>query len=116
MSIVLELVEGWTGDLGPFTLKLDAVAVDLTGFTITLILRDAAGTLITTGGTVTIDADQVTNKGQLTYTPVAADFVFTAGAYKTSTIYQMHWKVVDGAGDIVFFPNDGASELAVFRA
>lgn len=115
MSVILSLVEGWTGVLGPFTLKLDGTPVNLTGFTITLVLRDAAGNLVTTGGTVTL-LNQGTYPGQITYSPLATDFVFTSGAYATNTIYQAHWKVVDGSGKIVFFPNDGSAEFAVYRA
>jgi hypothetical protein len=114
MAVILSVVEGWTGVLGPFTLLLDGVASSLTGFTIVPILRRPDGTLVTTGGTVTL-LNQSTDPGEITYTPVASDFVYQTGGTVYST-YSLHWKVTDGAGKIVFFPNDAAAEIAVYRA
>lgn len=114
-TTILSLVEGWTGLLGPFTLKVDDVPFALTGFTVTLVLRDGDGNLITTGGTVN-QLDQGTLPGQITYSPVATDFVFKTGRFLAATIYRMHWKVVDGDGKVVFFPNDESVQIEVHRA
>jgi hypothetical protein len=112
---ILSLVEGWTGLLGPFTLLVDAVPFSLTGFTVTLVLRDSDGNLVTTGGVVSL-LDQTLYPGQVTYAPIATDFVFRTGRYVTATVYHMHWKVVDGDGKVVFFPNDESVQLEVHRA
>lgn len=114
MSVILSIVNGWTGTLGPFTLALDEVPVNLTGFEVTLVLRNAAGILITTSGVVTL-SNQGMYPGELTYAPAAGDFVFVSG-HNVYTLYQLHWKVVDGAGKTVFFPNDNSAEVAVYRA
>ena len=101
--------------MGPFTLKVDGVPFDLTDYTVTLVLRDGDGNLITPGGIVT-KKDQVEFPGQITYQPIATDFVFRTGRFTVSTVYQMHWKVTDANTRSVFFPNDGAAQLEVFRA
>lgn len=115
MSTLLSVVAGWTQTLGPFTLKVDGVAVDLTGFTVTLILHKPSGILLIPGGVVTV-LNQTTNKGQVTYDPIATDFVFAADpSLGDEQLYAMHWKVVDGSGKIVFFPNVGADEIGVYK-
>ena len=114
MSILMEVVEGWTGVLGPFTLRVDTVPLNLTSYTVTLVLRDNDGTLITVGGTVT-KLDQVAYPGQVTFTPAAGDFVYVP-RFTKNTIYQMHWKVVDAGGKVVYFPHDDSVEVAVYRA
>lgn len=113
MSDLLSIVSGWTGILGPFTLKIDGAALDLTGLTVTVVLRGPSGT-ITPGGTVTL-LNQVTNKGQVTYSPISTDFVFSAGGNVSRQTFQIHWKVVDGSGKIVYFPNGQADEIGVYR-
>jgi hypothetical protein len=87
----------------------------LTGFTVTLVIRSPSGVLIETAGVVSL-SDQNTNPGEFTYAPAAGDFVFEDGQYVTCTLYQAHWKVVDGVGTVVFFPHDDAFEVAVYRA
>lgn len=115
MTTVLSLVEGWTGLLGPFTLRVDGTPFVLTGFTVALVLRDGDGNLVTTTGTVNV-LDQSANPGQITYAPAASDFVFRTGRFVTSTTYRMHWRVTDGDGKVIFFPNDESVLLEVHRA
>lgn len=108
MGILLRVVEGWTGRLGPFTLKLNGTPVDLTGMTVELSLRTHGAsqeTAIT--GTVEADADQVANAGQVNYDPAPADLV--KGRYYT------RFKVTDGEGAVVYFPNGTADDLVVSR-
>lgn len=111
-----EIVEGWTGILGPYILKINGVPLSLTGLTVSLNLRNALNVVVVPGGTVTPDPDQVTNTGYVRYSPVAADFVFADGPYGVVQAYKMHWKVVDGAGKIVFFPSGAPDEIGVYRA
>lgn len=116
MSILLSIVEGWTGLLGPFTLRVDGDALDLTGLTVELRLHNAAGAVVVPGGTVTI-LDQVTNKGQVTYSPVAEDFTLVGGTLNpVRQSYATHWRVSDVSGEVVYFPNGAADEIVVHRA
>lgn len=114
MSVLLQIAEGWTGLLGPFTLKVNDVPVVLTGFTIELKIRKADGTVVVPGGTITM-LNQVTTPGQVTYQPVAADFTFAPGGFLNEQLYKFHWKVTDGAGKIVYFPNGAPDEIGVYR-
>lgn len=116
---LFEVTEGWTQELGPFTLKAGAdveslAAVALTGFTVALILRDDQGTLITVAGTVRIATDQIAEKGNVYFTPDAADFTWRAGGFLGQD-FQMHWKVIDGAAKVVYFPNGEPDVIRVFR-
>lgn len=118
MSIPLfSVTEGWTQELGPFTLRINQVPLSLSGFTVVLTLRDSIGEEITPGGNVRVATDQVVNAGQVYYTPVAADFVWNedAGTGILPQDFRMHWKVTDGLGKIVFFPNGVADVIAVNR-
>lgn len=115
MNPLLQITSGWTGLLGPFTLRIDSVAVVLTGFTVELIIHNGQGTPITPGGTVTI-LDQVSFPGQVTYQPVAADFAYVLGqGSDRRQSFRIHWKVTDGANKVVYFPSADASELGVYR-
>lgn len=107
MAKLLEIVEGWTDELGPFTLKADGAAVDLTGMTEELIVRDRNGALVTLAGTTRISDTPTT--GQVYYQPDAADLPNSAQPY------SLHWKITDGDGNVVFFPNGAPDTITVFR-
>lgn len=111
---LLAISAGWTDTLPPFTLKLNGVPVVLTGKTVNLMLRNASGTLITPGGTITI-LNQDDFPGQLTYTPHANDFQFEANRYTLAQTYQIRWKVTDSNGKVVTFPNGQPDEISVYR-
>lgn len=113
---LFSITEGWTGTLGPFTLKVDGVPFNLDGLTVTLKLRDGANALITPGGTITVDPDQIANTGQLRYKPGANDFTFSSALYGVVQTYKMHWKVVDGSGNVIYFPSGAPDEVEVYRA
>lgn len=107
MAKLLEIVEGWTGELGPFTLKADGVAVDLTGMTVALILKDRSGAQVITTGDTRVDGTPST--GQVYYRPDADDMS------NALSPYTVHWQVTDGSGYVVFFPNGAADTIVVFR-
>lgn len=107
MAKLLEIVEGWTGELGPFTLKADGVAVDLTGLTVELVLKDRNGTAVTTTGDTRVHGTPTT--GQVYYRPDEDDMT------NALSPYTVHWKVTDGSGYSVFFPNGAADTLVVFK-
>lgn len=113
---LLSITEGWTGTLGPFTLKVDGAPFNLDGLTVTLSLRDGSNALVTPGGTVTVAPNQITNTGQVSYKPAAADFTFAAGLYGNVQTYKIHWKVVDGSGNVIYFPSGAPDEIEVYRA
>jgi hypothetical protein len=88
-----------------FTLKINGAAVDLTARTLSLILRDASGTLIASPGTVTAVSPQSGDTlGQCDYTPASASIMTAAVG-----TYRAHIKDVDGDGRIRFFPEAGSS-------
>lgn len=116
MSVIGEIVEGWTEPL-LFTLKASGVPVILTGLTLTLKLRRSSGTSVTPGGTVTL-LNQVTFPGQLTYTPVEADFVWEEDQRTDAQSYEVHWKAVQAGSPpiVVYFPNGAPDIIKVHRA
>jgi hypothetical protein len=107
MSTLVEIAEGWTDELGPFTLEADGSPVDLTGLTVSLVLRGRDGTLVTTTDDTRIDDDPTS--GKVYYTPDATDLS------AAQSPYTLRWQVTDGDG-IVFFPNGRADALVVYRA
>jgi hypothetical protein len=104
MSVLTSIVEGWTGRL-TFTLKADGTALNGTGLTLSdCLLTGKDGTQVSTtgdfgwvvqaSGTVYLDAD-------------AADFE------ASKSPYQVRFKLTDGDGKIVYFPNAEADYLIV---
>lgn len=115
MSVILDITEGWTAELGPFTLRVNGAPLDLSGLsTPVVVLHNARGRTVTPGGTLRVDA--VPSTGKVYYTPVAADFVFDDTLHATRQSYTIHFKITDGAGKVVFFPNAEASEIGVYKA
>ncbi len=107
MSTILEVVEGWTQELGPFTLRIDGDPFPggLDGFTVALVLKGKTGTVVTAD--TRADDDQSANPGQVFYTPATDDLV------AAESPYSMHWKVTDGNGKVVFFPHTKGDRLIV---
>jgi hypothetical protein len=81
------------------TVTVDGVAVDLTGYTGTFTATLASGGA-SIGGTATIDADQVTNKGKVAYSWSAGDATAAPGFY-------LGRFVVTKTGQSLSAPNDG---------
>ena len=104
MANLVEVVEGWTGRL-EFTLKADGEAVDLSGFDVTLNLRDDDGVLVEYDDEVTVDADQTANAGKVYFDPPEDAFAAADGPYRA------RFRVEDGSGDVVFFPNCKDADL-----
>jgi hypothetical protein len=107
MAKLLDVVEGWTDELGPFTLKADGTAVDLTGMDVALRLRDKNGKVVSFTGTTRVD-DTPTN-GKVYYQPATGDLLEGKGPYK------LHWQVTDQDGFVVFFPNGAPDEIVVYK-
>lgn len=114
MGLLHPVVEGWTGRLGPYTLKLHGAPVDLSGLTVELKLRkEGSGKYVDTVGDVTVDSDQTANKGKVYFDPDATDFKANG---LESQVYLLHWKVTDGDGKVVFFPDGEPDSIEVFKA
>jgi hypothetical protein len=90
-----EVVDGWTGPLD-YTLLADGTALNLTGMTVTLILTKPDGTVVDTTGDVTVTDAAA---GWVRYTPDATDLA------ASESPLRMRWKVVDGAGAVVYHPS-----------
>jgi hypothetical protein len=73
----VDLVEGWTERVD-FTLYADGAAIDLTGRTVTIHVRDKNGDDPGWLGSVAI---VTAASGQVGYTPNSADLVATEGPY-----------------------------------
>lgn len=108
-TTLFEVTEGWTDELGPFTLKIDGVAINLSGLTVTIVLRNTAGALVVVGGTIRVGLP--TSLGQVYYTPVAADFV--SG---DDNEYHVHFQATNISGAKVFFPNGEPYRIVVWPA
>ena len=103
-----DYVQGWTG---PIERQLSddiegtVTAVDGTGKTVALELHDRVGAQVNPSGTVAWD-DQ--SGGTVIYYPADGDL------RAASSPYRARWKVTDGSGDDVFYPDDRGEEWKVW--
>lgn len=99
MSTLTALVEGWTGAL-PFTLNADGLPVNVTGMTVSIVLKDCEGTVVkdtTAGITLTLSTG-----GELEYAPSSSSGdLFVA----SRTPYKIRFRVKDALQKVVYFPN-----------
>lgn len=109
MPVLLGIKEGWTGELGPFTLKSNGTPFGLSGFTVTPVLRKHSGELVSDAGSSRKASDQSANPGEVYFTPAAG--IWDA----QETPYTLAWKVVDGTGAIEYFPNGPSDTITVSR-
>ncbi len=107
MAKLLDVVEGWTEELEAFTLKANGVAVSLAGMDVDMILKTRSGEEVTVAGTTRVDDDPTT--GKVYFKPGVGDLL------NAQSPYSIRWKVTDGAGDAVFFPNAAADTIVVFK-
>ncbi len=107
-SKLFETVEGWTQELGPFTLRFgaSATASDLTGADITAIIRNAENAYVEAGFEVRVDADPTTGKVYLSITDYTN--------LPTGT-YHIRFKGVDGDDKVVFWPETGDYQFVIYR-
>jgi len=103
---MIEVVQGWTGPID-MQLKADGVAVDLTGMTVVLILKDKDGTSVDTAGDVSI-LDAAT--GKVRYLGDPTDLV------AANSPFRARWQVTDGAGRVVYFPSGPPDVWKVYAA
>lgn len=94
---MIALVQGWTNELGPFTLTLDGAPAPLDGVTVEVVLfrySDPHASVVTGAGTVRVP---VPANGQVYYAPAAGDF--KPGSY------HLRFKVTNNQDAVVFFPS-----------
>jgi hypothetical protein len=105
MALLVTIVEGWTDELGPFTLRKNGQPINLTDITVTLRLRPVQGTVYSdTVGDVRVEADQTTKPGQVYFKPDANDF----SARKSP--YSVRWQLVDASNNTRYIPNSKAPD------
>jgi hypothetical protein len=80
-----------------FQLLDDGVPIDLSGMTVTLLLQDRLGTVVSTAGMVTVIT---ATTGRVDFTPSSASFFTVA-----NSPYHARFKLVDASGNISFVPN-----------
>lgn len=98
-----DLVEGWSAAI-PFTLKGDNVALDLTGLTVTLVLKDRQGGVVNTAGKV---ATITPSAGTVTFTPVDGDLKASLSPYSARFV------LTDTNSKVLYVPNGAADEWKV---
>jgi len=97
---LVSIVEGWSGAL-PFTLNADGVGVNLTGMTVSILLKTAGGaTVLDTTAGITVTSTTV---GQITYSPATSSGDLFLARH---TPYRVRFKVTDALAKTVYFPND----------
>jgi hypothetical protein len=86
------------------TLKSNGVAVNLTGYTVTINIVDrATGAVKVANGSATI-TDAV--NGRVSYTPSAGDF-------DTASSYDVEWKAISPGGTPYHFPSKDYDTLDI---
>jgi hypothetical protein len=103
MATPLEVswVAGWTAPRD-FALSIDGAAPDLTGWTVTLILRDPAGSLVASPGSVTLLTQSGATLGHVRWTPASASIL--ANATAATLEYRAHFELTSGSTKR-YFPN-----------
>ena len=94
----LTITAGTTANLD-FLLTANRSAVNLTGATVTLVLKDKNGTAVTTTGDISVIS---ATGGTVRYAPDATDLVASASPHRA------RFKVTDSGGQIAYYPSDKA--------
>jgi hypothetical protein len=108
MAVLYTIVEGWTQELGPFTLRKDGVAINLLNITVDLILEPSHSLepITFTGVVRKADQTQVGNHGQMFFKPAASDLL------NKDSPYLVRWKLTDASG-VVFAPSGEQDQIIV---
>ncbi len=103
MALKVEIVEGWSGGLD-FQLLNDGVAQNLSTMTVTGQSRNRLRQLVDLASDVSV---LTATDGTVRLTPDTGDFP------AANSPYELRFKVVDAATNIVFFPSGEAVVLIV---
>ena len=97
--MALNLVEGWTDDI-PYDLKKTnssgTSAFDLTGSTVAITMRDAAGNILSPTGTLTVTSAAA---GSVSYAPGVGELLASLSPI------SVRFKVTRSGGKISYFPS-----------
>lgn len=112
MTTLFTITQGWTAQLGPFTLRLNGSPLDLSSMTVNLKLRSSANSaFVDTVGDVSVDADQAgAGRGRVYYKPDPEDF------NALHSPYFCRFEVIDTAGNVVYFPEGAPYQILVHPA
>ncbi len=99
-----DIVEGSSNNV-QFQLLDNGVPIDLSSLTVTLLLEDRTGTVVSSPGTVTV-TDAANGKVQLTPTSTSV-FVASNGPY------YARWKLVDVFNKVAFVPTSTRDVWAI---
>lgn len=102
LTVLIDITEGWTADIVAQLTINDAV-FDGTGMTVTSVVKDREGKVIA----VTTAWDVVASS-QAKLSPDATHFI------AANQPYSVHFKVVDVAGKIAYFPQGQPSQIRVY--
>ena len=94
----LTIVEGTTANLD-FKLTADGADVNLTGATVTLVLKNKSGTAITTTGDVSVVTPA---EGKVRFAPDAADLS------ADDSPLRARFKVTDASSQVAYYPSGKA--------
>ena len=94
----LTITAGTTASLD-FRLTADGSAVNLTGATVTLVLKNKSGTAVTTTGNITVIS---ATGGTVRFAPDATDLV------ATDSPLHARFKVTDSSSKIAYYPSGKA--------
>jgi hypothetical protein len=106
-TVEVPWVEGWTAPRD-FALTIDGTAPDLTGWTVTLILRTNLGAAVTSPGAVTLLTQSGATLGQVRYTPGSGKLLAAEGPYTA------HFELASG-GTKRYFPNVHRGEAMLWH-
>ncbi len=98
-----EVAEGTTANLD-FTLTADGAAVNLSGGTVTILLKDKDGATVDTTGDVSVIT---ASEGKVRYAPDSTDLVASV------TPHRARFKFVDSGGLISYFPSKEADPWTI---
>lgn len=106
-TVLFEIPEGSTEEIGPFTLKIAGVVTPLSGLTVVPILRNTAGDLVTYAGTLRVGTPS--SLGQVYITPAVTDFI--AG---DENEYHLRFQTTNGSGQKGYYPDGEAYRVIVW--
>jgi len=105
-TTLLDLTEGWTQEVGPFTLKSNLTPIDLTGLTVALVLKTNRGQEVSVATRVPTQTGGAI--GQAYFTPD------TEALVAANSPYTVHWQLTDTGGKVAFVPNGQADRINVY--
>lgn len=116
MTTFKPVVEGSVARRGPFTLKVNGVAEDLTLYALpTITFRNGAGEEVAEPGVIVLRTPQATYPGQVYHDPHADTFTRSDDTpFKSAEDFYQRITVEDSAGTPQDFPNGEFDRVPVY--